>query len=793
MALVACLAASPAQAQPIHDFDIAPGPLHRALVEFAIQAGISLALPDESLAGASTTGLAGAYRIEDGLGQLLAGSNWIAEATGDAAWRVFARPSPPPPPVERALAPLAPSRPETITVIARSPMALRQLSRSVSRIDGIRLEEPGIQSLSQLAGDLGGVLFTNTGDGRNKIATRGVSDGATSGRAQATTGIYLDDVRLTYAAPDPDLQLVDIGSVEILRGPQGALYGAGAIGGILRISPRPVNTERAETSLLVGGELTEGGEAGHNLEWVGNLPLAGGRAGVRAVLYDRVDGGWIDHRDLGLEAANRATRQGGRLTGLVHLPGGFDLGGGLVFQTIDVRDSQYLLEADGGPERRPGLLEPHDNDFLSAHIRLDGETGWGDITSTTALVQHELGSRYDATGLFTRLPIVSSATRPLDQYDRLNMVMHETRLTAPAGAAHSWFIGLFVADGDFDSEIALRDGTAGNWNTTPYAEHRRDGIDEAALFGAMTWNIRPGVRLETGARAFSYGVQTHSITEIAGAADPVVFDGTLRRNGIAPDIRLSWQATRQLRLSLSAAEGYRSPGFNTGGIDPGLFDAPGQPDRRYRGDELWAYELGLNYRHPSGRFDASLIAFANDWRDIQTDDLLAGDLVQTGNAGDSRAWGLEGDVRWQASGALELHGHFIVSEPEITRVDAGFEGLTDSGLPGVSEYAASASARYVRATTILGHALDLTAEGTALYQGPATLGFGLGAPVGEYADLSMRLSLSDGRTDIGVYAENILGSDGGTFSNGNPYQISRRTMVTPVRPRTIGISVRQRF
>src|SRR5205085_621294 len=93
---------------------------------------------------------------------------------------------------------------------------------------------------------LSGLTVTNLGPGRNKLFVRGLSDGAASGHAQAMVGLYFDDMRLTYNAPDPDLRLVDIDRVELLRGPQGSLYGSGSLGGVLQVvSNRPNATARS--------------------------------------------------------------------------------------------------------------------------------------------------------------------------------------------------------------------------------------------------------------------------------------------------------------------------------------------------------------------------------------------------------------------------------------------------------------------------------------------------------------------------------------------------------------------
>ena len=124
---------------------------------------------------------------------------------------------------------------EIVVTATKLPTPLDRLPYSISVVSGARLAEQRIAGARDLAADLAGITVTNLGPGRNKILIRGLSDGALTGATQSTVGIYLDDARITYNAPDPDLKLIDVQEVDILRGPQGDLYGSGSIGGIYRI------------------------------------------------------------------------------------------------------------------------------------------------------------------------------------------------------------------------------------------------------------------------------------------------------------------------------------------------------------------------------------------------------------------------------------------------------------------------------------------------------------------------------------------------------------------------------
>jgi outer membrane receptor protein involved in Fe transport len=629
-------------------------------------------------------------------------------------------------------------------------------------------------------------VLTNVGAGRDKILLRGVSDGALTGRAQSTVGLYFGDVRLTYAAPDPDLQLVDVQSVDVLRGPQGALYGAGAIGGVVRIEPTRPDLSLWGGSVLIGAEETEGDEPGRNLELVANAPLIAGRLAVRGVYYDQVVGGWIDNSRLGLDDTNSTARRGGRLAVRLKVSDAVEIDVSHVGQLIDSHDSQYLTVTPEGPRRIAAVLEPHDNDLGVDSVTLRATTRLGDLTSTTAQVHHELRNRYDATGVFGPLGVDPVETAPMDERAALDIITHETKLSAPLGARIPWLLGVFLADGDNDRTLRLLDGSA-------YTEDRRDGIDELALFGETTWRLAKALSLETGVRLFKYRVRTRSDTTEPRLSLADSFSGAIDSQGVAPDLRLSYRPARRQLVYLSAAEGHRAPGFNTGGLIGETISADRQPSRMFAGDELWTYELGARLSTQNDRLAASAVAFINDWRNIQTDDLIADHFSFTGNVGHSRATGYELDVRYRPLDAVTIRAHALFDDPELQKPEPTFPAQIESNLPGAPKLSGSLSIRYARDLRLGAAPVSAFAESAASYVGRSQLSFGLGPMVGDYVLSDLRLGLSTDRWDLAFRALNLGDSRGATVSDGNPYLLGVATMVTPLRPRTVGVSLRRRF
>src|SRR5262249_17210443 len=154
--------------------------------------------------------------------------------------------------------------------------------------------------------------------------------------------------------------------------------------------------------------------------------------------------------------------------------------------------------------RSTHLLEPHDNDFLSVGLALHAVLPFAELNSTTASVRHQISSRYDATGSFAALGVDPALARPFDEKETLDILIHQTSRTSFANARLPGVIGVFYADGDNRRDNVLRDGAFGVWDAAAYSENRKDAVDEAAVFGEITWPLTSRLSLSTGLRLFRF-------------------------------------------------------------------------------------------------------------------------------------------------------------------------------------------------------------------------------------------------------------------------------------------------
>ena len=270
------------------------------------------------------------------------------------------------------------------------------------------------------------------------------------------------------------------------------------------------------------------------------------------------------------------------------------------------------------------------------------------------------------------------------------------------------------------------------------------------------------------------------------------FSGALKSQGAAPDIRLSYRPSRDRLFYLAAAEGYRSAGFNSGGPVGVAFSGVSQPSRRYGGDELWSYEVGARFGLLNDRLDLRVTAFWNEWRDVQTDALVANGFTYSGNVGHARAVGLETEATWRVTDDVTLRAQNLINEPELSYADPSFPGLTDTTLPGAPEFSSGVSAHYERELSAWSRSARAFGELGVTYTGSARLSFSDVTQIGDYAVVNARAGLQFGDWEGALGVTNLANADGFTFAQANPYRPDV-ALVTPIQPRVIGISVRRSF
>ncbi len=810
--LAAGLDAAGARAAPVHAFKTRAGPLTGVLLDFAVQADISIGADEAARCPRPSPGVEGRFTMTQALDRILAGTGCGYRMVDAATVQIVReRPAEPPRPSRSpAKAPPAPRQPTTaevtptrsllpevvVTATRRSALAIR-LPDSIGVLSGARMATDRDTSLGDLAGQAAGLTVTNLGPGVDKTIIRGLSDGGLTGHTQSTVGIYLDDTRLTYNAPDPDLRLADIDQVEVLQGPQGALYGSGSIAGVIHVVTREPDMEQYGGSLLLSGAGAEGGTASGVAEAIANLPLVPGKLAVRAVGYGEHDGGYIDDVLQGRAAANTTDRLGGRIAVRLNLNGDWSLEAGMTHQTLASADSQYATPRLGPYQRRIHLREPHGNDFDALHLTVQGALPAGEFKNTLSLVRHELDERYDASGALLSfvdkadLPFGPPVASAYDERDRIASIVDEATLTSIGASPFQWLVGGFVSDGrqTVDSVIT----TAPPGASVAYAETRTDQIQEFAAYGEATYHLTPTLAVGAGARVGYTQVSTSSLLRAPLSDQSAAFHGRLSNLDWAPKVSLRYQISPRAMAYALISEGSRGDGFNTSGPIGTVFSGPGgaaEPFRRFHGDELWNFEAGVKLRTLADRLTLRATGFYAIWTNIQSDQLLPSGLPYTANIGDGRNFGLELEAAY-AVGGLELRVNSLLDQPELTRNRTPFPSLLHSGLPGVPRGTIGAAIHYERGSGQYRPFVDLAAN----YVGLSRLTFDARTTrrMGDYTMTKLTVGVDTGAWRMTAFIDNPLGVTGNTFAYGNPFTLRRTRQITPLAPRTTGLSLSRSF
>lgn len=781
------LAAAPAQAAERHMVNVPAGRLAEAVMALGRQTGTSIGMSDQSLAALPVKPLKGRMSVERAIHRMLDdgkarairidGRTWRIVRAAEAPRRILASYTPPsaapdPAPVE-----------DIIVTASKRDIPLLQYAGTVEVVDGgvFRNGEAAGGSVT-LLNRVSSLSSTHAGPGRNKLFIRAIADSGIAGPSQATTGQYLGDMRLNYAAPDPDLRLYDIGAVEVLEGPQGTLYGAGSLGGIVRLVPNPPNLGRAGGQVSAGVTATRHGDPGGDLAATLNFPLVPERLALRVVAYGVTEGGYIDDSLRGLSDINRTHVAGGRVA-LRYAPDDtwtVDISG--IYQRIEGDDAQYATRRRG-LSRESNVDQNYFSDYRLANARV--ERSWGDISlvSTTGYVRHRLSERYDATGatFAPAFPVFSSAERTIPvqfhQRNRVSLFSTENRLSRDLHDGLGWLIGFSY----INSRSTIR-RTLGAVGTPLPATGVRNRLSEWTVFGEASVEPLSGLILTGGGRLTRSRLSgealdpvfTLSLTDIARAEAQADRTETI----FLPSVGLLTDAVPGVALFLRYQQGFR----------PGGLAVDDYRVQRFRNDRIATLEAGIRRGLPGLDTIAGSASFAyTKWKNIQADLVDRQGLPTTANIGDGRIYTLEGRISWRPMRHLSIDGSIIYNDSRLDQPTAFIRSLSlanrSLSLPNVANLGGRIGIDYRKP---LSNGGVLRLSGAARYVGRSRLGVGpvFGGKQGDYLDTSLSGSWSMGPLELSLGVTNLLDSIGDRFALGTPFDL-RGDHYTPMRPRTV--------
>jgi len=769
------IAATAVMAAPAHAgtaaVSVPAGRADESAIVLARQTGTSIIIADAAIAGRHVGPIRGRMSAADAVRALARAAGAKAVPVGSLAWRLVDAPRAAPliarmtkqrPEQPDAIAEVSPAPVEIVVVGSKRDTRLEDYPGEVAILAGKDLVEGGVGGTEKITQRLATVSSTYLGSGRNKLFIRGIADSSFTGPTQATVGEYLGDLRLSYNAPDPDLRLSDLERVEVLEGPQGTLYGAGSLGGIIRLVPNAPELGATYGSAIVGGSLTQHGAAGGDANAVLNVPLVSDVAALRVTLDASTTGGYIDKPRLGRKNVNRTNILGGRGIVRVELSSDWTVDIVGLAQKNHALDSQYA-DRDGPPLTRAAAVpEGSDATYRQGQLVVSGDLGGVTLRSTAGITGQDLTERYDAT-------VPGGPARLFVQTNRTAMIADETRLWQPLGDRFGWLVGVSYTH----NRMLLRRklGTLDLQTTTTGV---RNTIDELTGYGEASVRLTRGLIATAGGRVTHsrLGGEGEDVAPAIALANAAI---TARRSETAflPSASLLAELAPRTSLYMRYQESFR----------PGGLAIQNDFVRRFRSDHAATFEFGARHgRAGAGPFDLAASISYTRWGHIQADFIDFAGLPSTANIGDGRVWtaSLAGGVA--LGGGLHVDGGVTFNDSHIDQpVLPAFARTTQ--VPNVAAFAGRLGFDYGHP---IGDDLDLTAKGWLSYVGRSRLGIGpeLGERQGNYLDSGLTARVSRDNYGVSLTVTNLADTKGNRFALGTPFAVGR-DQITPLQPRTV--------
>jgi outer membrane receptor protein involved in Fe transport len=748
---------------------------NEALKQFASQANVQLVYESRDIDPAiHTPSLAGSFTPEEALTRLLAHTNLeyrfintrtvsirYAEAAVAASTNSFSDQT-----RQKITAGGDNNALEEVIVTAQKrEEKLIDVPMSIVALSGDDLQQRQLISVDDLSSAVPGLSMESNGYQR-RIEIRGISNGGSNGNGNSSLiGMYLDEADVTsYATTQLDLGTYDLQRVEVLRGPQGTLYGDGSAGGTIRFISRNPDLKSFAFAADEAATFTEDGEPGQRGNAMVNAPIIDDVLGVRFVGRFENGGGWIDQPAADRRNFNGQSLAEGRLKALWQ-----PLDRLTVSALADIHRNSTAPgigeDASGNYTQVFGLTTtPHvDDNFDIYNLTLTYDLDAFRILSTSTWVRQNTQTR----DLGYVIPL-GAGIAPYLLYDppsfaeRSDSINEELRLTSNGAGPLQWTLGAYYRRFLFDYDLAYYLGQ-GSLDTAFFVPDRTRSLSKSwATFGDASYKITERFTVGAGLR---YYKDDQDFTGI----DPEVATQTGSFHSTSPRGYAQFKAAENLNLYASAAKGFRSGGFNS----------LNQPS--YGPENVWTYEFGAKTVLLDNRLRTNLALFYSDYKDYQVVGLLTAqspvNIVY--NAGTARIKGAEWDSTWRPVEQWTFGFSANYMDTKFTRIIAQNTGITVGDRIGlVPDYQFSLSVqRDFKWGTRSGFArLDYNQVGNEINNGTP----GSESNVLNLLNFNASLYVND-NLRLGIFAMNLFNDRGHT----DPLEVY--TYAARERPRTYGL------
>jgi outer membrane receptor protein involved in Fe transport len=560
---------------------------------------------------------------------------------------------------------------QIIVTAQKRETALQDVPFSVAAPSGDQIRNAGATTLAEVGRMVPGLAIADLGPGQSQVAIRGISAGQVvrdQPGVKAQVGVYLDESPISVALFTPDLDLFDLQRFEVLRGPQGTLFGSGSISGVLRYITAQPQLSMFGGTVEVGASTGTDSEFGGSVKGMVNVPV-GDISALRVVGYYNELPGFIDSVYPGRgkrEDVNGGSKTGGRIAWLIQPNENFSITPRVVYQRletdgyprIDVWNILGNPFTTTQPAVNPGergqvtqLDEGLTDEFRLADLKIEANVGPVTLTSITTYTNRDVLVLRDASQLTGSVsvdlggaPDIVRLNSPL--YDRTQLEAHsqEFRIASNGNDSFQWLVGTFFEDVDrkygqtlptpgydafsITSPLGADSSDTGAPPDTPFYSRLSYNLQQFALFGEGTYRFNDQWAATLGARYYEYdedrvltfgGVFSAALGNLAGVTN---VPGSVSSDGFSPRAILQYRMTDDVTFNAQVARGFRLGGINDplneplcGAADLALYSSVFSPT--WNDEKAWNYEVGAKTQMAGGRVTFNSAVFYSDIEDLQ--------------------------------------------------------------------------------------------------------------------------------------------------------------------------------
>ena len=719
---------------------------------------------------------------------------------------------------------------EVIVVTAQKrDQLLVDVPQSISVISGETLEVQQATNFQDFLNLVPGLQLDQSTPGAGRLILRGLNTGGVA----SAVAVYVDETPFGSSSAlvnggvlAGDFDTFDIARIEVLRGPQGTLYGASSLGGLLKFVTNDPDLTRIEGRARGSIETTEGGEMSYHGNAMLNLPL-GDVLAFRASGFYNKNGGFID--SIGTSGVSFTTPITSDVAQNINDAESYGGRASLLFKPSDVFDIRLTAHIQNIRANAPSLVEsdpntlrtlygrPTQSQFAQAYTNIDYRVyngllnydfGGVTLTSSSSYSTQRQTLRDDATfnlsGIVQVLLAAPANDFFLDQNTNNRRFTQEVRLTSAKSDTFEWLIGGYYNEEKgliFQNFVATTPGT-----TTPISfpftlgqVNLRSDYKEYAGFANATVHFGERFDIDLGGR-YSHNTQIASQTAGGVLAGSVPVNSNLRSsdNVFTYSVAPKYKINDRMSLYARVAKGYRPGGPNV--IAP---NAPAGTPVSFDPDTVVSYEAGFKGETADRTFSLDMSVYHIDWKNIQLLTVINGFGVNiNGSSASSDGAEFTATVRPVRGFVTSINGAYTNARLDGD-APALVGGRKGDRLPFTPQYSVSVNSDYnwelgAGTKAFIGGSLRFLSEQAADFDGTYRTANGRQRKVPSYEVVDLRAGLDFGGFGVEAFVRNLTNSDGktsvgSTTANGLPVSPNGAIETGVIRPRTFGLSLSAEF